>query len=91
MPGAQPRLSLLSVNELTLGKKQEAIMDRTMGGRLVTVDKYHKSLLSQTIDRPTHTYPSCVHCPGLLPGWHYCKDSGRVVQHCEDCDITRRS
>ena len=91
MQGAQPRLSLLSVAELTLGRRQEAIVEPTMGGRLVMVDNYHASLIDQTIDRPIHTYPTCVHCPGCLPGWHYCKDSGRVVQHCEDCEITKGS
>ena len=30
--GAQPRLSLLSVAELTLGRRQEAIVEPTMGG-----------------------------------------------------------
>ena len=47
-----------------------SLIDQTMGGRLVREEGYHDSLLSQTIDRPIHTNPEYIHCPGLHPGWH---------------------
>ena len=50
---------------------------------------YNLSLnLTQSTDRPKHTNPVCKHCPGLRPGYHYCKESGRAVKSCEDCEIS---
>ena len=87
LPCAQPRASLLTVANLTLGRTYEALEEPTMGGRLVRVKDYHASM-NTTITLPIHTYPICEHCPGLLPGYHYCKETGRVVQSCEDCEIS---
>ena len=88
MPCAQPRLSLLTIANITVGRTCEALIKPTMNGRLVPVKDYHASLSDSTITPPKHTYPTCEHCPGCLPGYHYCKESGRVVRQCEDCEIS---
>ena len=85
---AQPRPSLLTLANLSAGRSYEALEEPTMDGRLVKVKDYHASIADSTITPPTHTYPTCKHCPGLLPGYHYCKETGLVVQRCEDCEIT---
>ena len=51
---------------------------------------HHQSVrLSQSVDRPKHTNPKCDLCPGLPAGLHYCKELGKLVKSCEDCEISR--
>ena len=59
MPGAQPRISLLTVANLTLGRMYEAIEEPTMGGKLVMEQNYHASIMEKSIIPPVHTYPEC--------------------------------
>ena len=65
--------------EQTMRAGQYHPSDKTVGELRRREEGYH-SMLSQSSVYPPHTNPECDQCPGLDPGWHICRETGRLIQ-----------